>query len=218
MQIYRPGMGKFSSQNKSKSDQQAENSDGGCEDNSKASFSHEAISDDTKTGKSSDNQSPREDSGSKGRKQRGSRQNQNQQGSKKFNKQGGAKNDEAEDAGNQKPEHDLHHHRDRQSSGEKQRQTSGDQKKGQGLAGAESNQKKDKVYPTREFRRSNPRSQNNKGDKMESACAQDQDPPEAAPKKSGKSYSSKRKERQQMKEAKKSADPSSQDGIMNLPE
>lgn len=74
----------------------------------------------------------------------------------------------------------------------------------------------EKVYSTREFRRSNSgQSQGQPQQEKSKTPSKDEEVSESTPKKSGKSYASKRKERQQMKEA--STKRPSNDGILDLP-
>lgn len=67
----------------------------------------------------------------------------------------------------------------------------------QQLGSDQSEATQEKVYTTREFRRSNSGQGQQHQEKVKSMAKEE----DSAPKKSGKSYSSKRKERQQMKEA-----------------
>ena len=84
--------------------------------------------------------------------------------------------------------------------------------------GATTTEKEDsaKVYSTREFRRSNSgQKRTSPSNKADSNATSEQETAHQEPKRSGKSYASKRKERQQQK--KEASKANSEDGILDLP-
>ena len=91
--------------------------------------------------------------------------------------------------------------------------------KEQNKEGATTTEKEDstKVYSTREFRRSNSgQKRTSPSNKADSNATSEQETPHQEPKRSGKSYASKRKERQQQKKEASKAN-NSEDGILDLP-
>ena len=90
--------------------------------------------------------------------------------------------------------------------------------KEQNKEGATTTEKEDstKVYSTREFRRSNSgQKRTSPSNKADSNATSEQETAHQEPKRSGKSYASKRKERQQQK--KEASKANSEDGILDLP-